>query len=170
MKKHIVTGMWVAAALTLSFLSTAFGAPCDAPEYHQFDFWIGTWNVYRPDGKLVGVNRIEREYDGCVVHEHYRSQGAFHGESLNVYDAGRHSWHQTWVDNQGTLLLLEGGIEKGSMVLYGRTTSVDGKVTAQRITWTPNADGSVRQLWESSEDSVQWKTVFDGHYVRQAAK
>ncbi len=33
------------------------------------------------------------------------------------------------------------------------------------ITWTPNADGSVRQHWETSEDGKTWKTAFDGLYT-----
>ena len=35
----------------------------------------------------------------------------------------------------------------------------------ERITWTPNADGSVRQHWETStDDGKTWKTSFDGLY------
>jgi hypothetical protein len=55
------------------------------------------------------------------------------------------------------------------MVMEGATTAVDGKVTRHRITWTPNADGSVRQHWQSTDDAGRWTTVFDGRYVRAAA-
>jgi hypothetical protein len=38
----------------------------------------------------------------------------------------------------------------------------------QRITWAPQADGSVRQLWESSKDGGRtWSTAFDGKYVKK---
>jgi hypothetical protein len=36
----------------------------------------------------------------------------------------------------------------------------------QRITWTPNADGSVRQLWETADSKGAWSVVFDGTYTK----
>jgi hypothetical protein len=63
-------------------------------------------------------------------------------------------------------LLLEGGIREGRMVLEGQTTGADRKVTRHRITWTPNADGSVRQLWESTDPDGAWAVAFDGTYTR----
>jgi hypothetical protein len=37
-----------------------------------------------------------------------------------------------------------------------------------RITWSREADGTVRQVWEQSADAKSWTTVFDGRYVRRA--
>jgi len=148
--------------------SRADAGPCDTVEHRAFDFWLGDWQVHTPDGKLAGENLVESRYDSCVVHEQYTSaSGKYRGESLNIYDASRKVWHQTWVDNSGLLLVLEGSMQQGKMVLEGETTSDDGTVTKQRITWTPNADGSVRQLWESSDAAGQWATVFDGLYTHK---
>jgi hypothetical protein len=155
------------AALLALTAASALAGPCDSPEHRQFDFWLGSWNVHTPNGKLAGVNRIEREYDGCVLHERYSTERGYQGESLNSYDPGRKVWHQTWVDNQGTLLLLEGGMRSGSMVLEGQSTAADGQLTRHRISWTPNADGSVRQHWESTDAKGQWSTAFDGRYTRK---
>lgn len=145
----------------------AAAAPCDAGEHRQFDFWLGDWEVRTPDGKLAGTNRIEREYGGCVLHERYTTGGSYSGESLNVYDAGRRVWHQTWVDTSGTLLLLEGGLRDGSMVLEGRTVGADAQTTKHRITWTPSPDGTVRQFWESTDAQGRWIPAFDGLYKRK---
>ncbi len=142
--------------------------PCDGPEFRQFDFWLGTWKVHKTDGTVAGRNRIEREYDGCVVHEHYSTPRGYSGESLNVYDASRKVWHQSWVDNAGLLLLLEGRLEDKSMVMEGQTSAADGQSTRHRITWTPNADGTVRQLWESTDAKGQWTVAFDGLYKKGA--
>ncbi|MEO7338154.1 MAG: hypothetical protein ABIV63_16395, partial [Caldimonas sp.] len=90
----------------------------------------------------------------------------YSGESLNAYDASRKVWHQTWVDSSGTLLVLEGGLRGGSMVLEGQGASADG-VIKHRITWTPNADGSVRKFWESTDAKGQWHTAFDGTYTKK---
>ena len=155
------------AALLASSITAQTPAPCNQAEYKQFDFWLGEWQVHTPTGKLAGTNRIEREYEGCVIHERYTGAKTYRGESLNTYDPGRKVWHQTWVDNEGTLLLLEGGMHDKSMVLEGPSVYASGKSTQQRITWTPNADGSVRQLWEASDGSGKWTTVFDGQYTHK---
>lgn len=161
---------WLALVMVLGTASAAGQAPppaCGGPEHGAFDFWLGEWNVQGVQGRVVGTNRITREHGGCVVHEHYDTGRGYSGESFNVYDASRKVWHQSWVDSSGLLLLLEGGLRDGAMVLEGRTTGADGRVTKHRISWTPNADGSVRQLWESTDAHDAWQVAFDGKYIRQ---
>jgi hypothetical protein len=150
-----------------SIATHAPNAACDDPSYRQFDFWLGQWQVHTPDGKLAGTNGITREYDGCVLHERYTTPRGYSGESLNMYDAARKMWHQTWVDNEGTLLLLEGRLIDGRMRMEGQITEGNGKITRHRITWTPNSDGSIRQLWESTDSKGQWITAFDGRYTKR---
>ncbi len=139
----------------------------DQPPQRSFDFWLGQWEVRTPDGKLAGTNQITSEYNGHVIHERYSTAGGYSGESLNIFDSSRKLWHQTWVDTQGTLLVLEGGFHDGKMVLEGQTVDSKGSTAKQRISWTPNADGSVRQLWESTDGNGKWSVVFDGLYKRK---
>jgi hypothetical protein len=148
--------------------SADIAATCEGAEYKAFDFWLGEWDVYTTAGKLAGSSRIERGYAGCVIHENYSNARGYRGESLNMYDARRKVWHQTWVDNSGLLLKIEGGIRDGSMVLEGTLLNKEGKPTKQRITWTPNPGGTVRQHWESADSAGVWSTVFDGEYRRSA--
>jgi hypothetical protein len=159
----------LAALLATAPAAAAAAGACDGPEFRQFDFWVGDWEVFGTDGKLAGVNQITREYGGCVIHEHYSTSRGYAGESLNIYDAGRKVWHQSWVDSSGTLLLLDGGLQGRDMVLEGNLTDARGAVTRQRITWTPNADGTVRQLWQAADAKGEWTVLFDGTY-RRAAK
>ncbi len=142
-------------------------APCSHPEYRQFDFWVGDWDVYTPTGRKAGRNTITVEYGGCVLHERYQTPGTYRGESLNTYDPVRRRWHQTWVDNAGTLLQLDGIWDGAVMELSGTLPNKDGSVTHQRIRWSRNRDGSVRQLWEQSADEESWQAVFDGEYHRR---
>lgn len=144
-------------------------APCESPEHRAFDFWIGSWEVFTPDGNRAGTNAITPVMGGCVLHERYDGAQGYHGESFNVYDASRGVWHQTWVDTGGLLLVLEGGIRDGAMVLEGQTRDARGAVTQHRISWSVLADdGSrVRQHWEQSTDGGEtWTTGFDGEYRR----
>lgn len=161
-------------AITAGLAFTATGqaappAPCASAEHRQFDFWLGDWQVHTPAGKLAGLNRITREYGGCVIHERYATGRGYSGESLNAYDAARKLWHQTWVDDSGLLLTLEGNWNGKSMVLEGMAPDAKGVLTKQRITWTPNADGSVQQLWESADEKGQWTVAFDGRYTKKAS-
>jgi hypothetical protein len=143
-------------------------APCAAPEYRQFDFWAGTWNVFDPSGLHVGTNTIERTLGGCVLHEQWTSARGHRGFSYNTYDRTSGRWHQTWVDDGGNLLLIDGGLAGKAMIMRGTTTTAQGATVLNRITWTPVAADSVRQLWETStDDGKTWSVAFDGMYVRQ---
>ena len=42
---------------------------CTAAEFHQFDFWVGDWEVTSPQGKAAGSNHIESVLDGCAISE-----------------------------------------------------------------------------------------------------
>jgi len=138
---------------------------CSAPEYRQFDFWLGEWDV--SDQRVErekAFNRITSIHGGCVVLEEFEAPASrFSGTSLNFYDRKSAQWHQTWIDNHGQPLFLAGGLVEDRMVLI----SDADKMPIQRIAWTPNKDGSVRQHWESSEDGATWKTAFDGLYVKR---
>ena len=173
--RYAFTGMG-AAATTLAFLllgaaTTHAQQPaqqpptCDTPEHRAFDFWIGEWDVTNPRGNVAGTNRIEPILNGCVLQENWTGAGGSIGHSFNIYDRSSGRWHQTWVDNSGLLLQLSGGLVDGAMVLSSDPAAGNA---LQRITWTPNADGSVRQHWESSSDGGgTWTTVFDGLYRRR---
>lgn len=157
------------AALALAAASSTHAAGCDTPEHRAFDFWLGEWAVHGPAGRLAGTNSIRKEHGGCVVHERYATDRGYSGESLNAWDGKRQVWHQTWVDSNGLVLLLEGGVVGGAMVLEGDSRATDGTVSRQRITWAPQADGSVRQHWQARRGTGDWSTVFDGRYARKPA-
>jgi hypothetical protein len=143
--------------------------PCSDPAYHQFDFWIGSWDVTQ-GGKPAGTNTITSELAGCALFESWLSaNGRTAGRSINYYDADRKSWHQTWIDNSGQPLTLEGTFAQGKMVMRGQRPLPNGKGLLQhRITWTPLASGEVRQLWESSTDNGKsWSVQFDGLYRKR---
>lgn len=142
---------------------------CAAEEHRQFDFWIGAWDVFDPDGRQIGMNVITMDLNGCVLHESWQSLTSLHrGHSYNIYDRTADGWHQTWVDNTGLLLQLDGELVDGRMVMEGVTRGPDGQETLNRITWTPRDDGTVQQLWEMSDDGGEsWRVAFDGRYVRR---
>ena len=157
------------AAFTFAIAASAQDAkpaPCGAPEYRQFDFWLGDWEVRGPGGKIAGGNTIASTHGGCVVLESWKGMGGVTGSSFNVYDPARKQWRQTWVDSTGGILDLEGTFADGRMVLASKPRSASEAIN--RITWQRLPDGRVRQLWETSSDgAVTWKTSFDGYYTRK---
>src|SRR3982750_424815 len=97
-------------ALNSPLLQQPKSTSCAAPEYRQFDFWLGDWDVFDfndPNTRVARV-QVERMLDGCVVRESYTDNNGLQGQSLSTFDIGRKLWHQTWVTNRGQLLLLDG--------------------------------------------------------------
>ncbi len=170
---RFVTGVGVAVAsiFLLAGGTAAQAAPntCEAAEHAQFDFWVGEWQVTNPQGGAAGTNRIEKVLNGCALHESWVGASGNVGHSYNAYDRSRGVWHQTWVDNAGQILQLDGSFDAGRMVLQGETVRADGQAVLHRITWSV-MDGDpdrVRQLWESSGDGGEtWSVAFDGRYLR----
>ena len=158
-----------AAAQEMDDNSPAPAKLCNSSEYRQFDFWIGQWSV-TSDGQPAGTNSIHWIHGGCALQENWQGsgEGGISGTSFNIYDQATGRWHQTWVDDSGTLLQLDGGLIDGVMVLSGQRPARDGTgMTQHRISWTPNPDGSVRQLWEASKDEGgSWTVLFDGLYIK----
>jgi hypothetical protein len=135
---------------------------------HDFDFWVGEWEVLGPEGRAVGTSSITALFGTGAIAEHWRGAGGIEGRSLNAYDRSDGRWHQTWLDSSGGVLFLEGSLVDGAMVLSGAAPGEDPDVSQpQRITWTPEPDG-VRQHWQTrlddGDDDAGWTTVFDGHY------
>lgn len=153
--------------LVLSFVPWLGGQVPTAPsETHDFDFWLGDWEVTQPNGTVAGHSVIESILDGRAIKESYQTPGRYRGQSLNIYNAPAKRWEQYWVDNTGLALHLTGGLNAaGEMVLQGDRLDAEGKTVTDRITWRNNGDGTVQQRWESSEDGgATWALAFDGHY------
>lgn len=139
-------------------------ADCSAAEHHQFDFWIGEWTV-NVAGKPAGVNRIESAMKGCAIVEHWTSARGGRGTSLNFYDRATKQWSQAWMDEGGNALHLRGGLVDGRMLMSSAPRDGQGG-RLQRITWSKNTDGTIRQVWESSIDAgKRWTVAFDGTYT-----
>lgn len=108
--------------MTLSAYA-ASSKPCVASEYRQFDFWVGDWDAFDVGSPTrVARTQVSRLLDGCVVREEYEGTNGLKGQSFSIYDASRRLWHQSWVTNRGQLLVIEGKMESGEMVLSGSIT------------------------------------------------
>ncbi len=142
--------------------------PCAEGPFRAFDYWLGTWAVYHPEGERIGTNTISIVSEGCALLERWESAEGPAGMSLNHYDPARERWEQLWIGGGGLILRLAGGIEDGVMVLTAtEARETDRGTVVDRISWI-REDGAVRQLWEVSSDGGEsWRTAFEGIYRRE---
>ena len=148
------------------------GAPasnCASAEYRQFDFWVGSWDVYPTGGtQLVAHSLIESVYNGCGVRENWmplKTQNS--GGSLSIYVVAEKVWRQTWIDSSGARVDFKGGLIGKAMVLegYWQDFVAPGKGALIRMTYSLASDHSVRQFGEASEDNGKsWQSSFDFTY------
>ena len=167
---YVTLALLVASAAPGAAQQPVAVLPCTENGYNQFDFWVGTWIVTLPNGRTAGTNRITKEMGGCVLHERWSGAGGVIGESFSTYVPASRSWHQTWVDNSGTLILLDGEAVGDTIRLRSADSDPTGVETRQEVQWYPldARRDTVRQLWRISRDGGNtWIVVFDGRYARQ---
>ena len=156
----MIKGFAAIGILSLGLQPQLPQSPCATAEHHQFDFWIGDWEVVAPNGNVLGHSRITSTSKGCAIDENWSGAGGGNGRSLNTYDGRDKRWHQFWVGGDGTILRLAGTFADDVMTLADE---------ANRIRFAKNADGTVRQTWEvSKDDGKTWQMTFDGKYVRSS--
>lgn len=163
--------MTICAALLATSAASAQTPPpaCTSDIHDDFDFWVGEWNVYAPDdGPYQGQNIITKVNGGCLILEDWSGASGSTGDSMNYYDPFAQAWRQVWV-SAGAVIDYTGGLdETGSMALTGEIFYPANGVRAPfRGSWTPQADGSVRQHFEQQGSNGAWAVWFTGIYVRQ---
>lgn len=137
---------------------------CSAAEHHALDFWIGEWDAYRADNNhLSGRSSITSSDGGCVVNEHWTSVGApfsYSGRSLNTFNTSGGHWEQYWADSTGARVYFVGGVIAGGVVQMSTPapspSGPNGAMQWARVTFTPNADGTVTQQGDTSADGQTW--------------
>ncbi|MEQ3655728.1 MAG: hypothetical protein ABNH00_07685 [Dokdonia sp.] len=142
---------------------------CCAQGQNDFDFWIGEWEVTNPQGKVEGYNTIDKLFDTCILREVFTdAEGTYVGSSNNFYDQELEQWQQIWVYADGRTLFLTGNRIGNQMVLKSPPKkNAAGVIEQDIITWTANANGSVRQLWEHTFDGGNTQIYFDGLYRKK---
>ena len=146
--------------------------PCATqPVYRQFDFWIGSWDVYGLNGQKAGESKIELILDSCIILENWTSaKGGYAGKSFNTYNSSSKQWQQTWVDNMGgSTEYLEGKFEDKKMVFATSPFNFSkDTIAVRRLTFHNLGIDKVRQHGEISKDgAVTWRTEYDLEYRRR---
>jgi len=140
---------------------------CTAPEYRQFDYWLGEWDV-QANGKKIARSSIQLILDDCVIFENYEALRGYSGKSFSIYDAAHKRWEQRYVDTTGAFHeWTAGGLQNGVMTfIWNRTRN--GQKTLGRMTYTKEGPDRVRQILEDSTDEGKtWTRTYNGLYIRR---
>jgi len=161
------------SALSLSappLLAQVKPVDCTTSAVHrQFDFWVGEWEVTDFTSKgHVGESRVTGILKGCVLLEEWTGAQGGNGKSLNFVNLSTGKWEQQWTMDTGNSAHYVGGMRGGAMVVEGENITPAGKKNLSRMTFTPQADGTVRQMGEGSDDGGKtWRKTFDFLYRRK---
>jgi ketosteroid isomerase-like protein len=148
-------------------ISSYSQSPCSHEKFRAFDFWIGEWKVLDQDGNYVGQNKIEVILDSCVILENWKGAGKSVGKSFNHYDFTTKQWKQKWVDNFGSNLEFTGQVKNDTAIYYCKSLNPRSNSTIyNKMMIAKVSDSEVHQVWEQSEDSINWSVVFDGQYLK----
>ena len=143
--------------------------PSRHPEYRQFDFWVGDWDVYGVSGALSGHNRVDLILGNCVIAENWTSSFGGEGKSFSKYNPNLKRWEQYWVDETGDTTFFYGQRE-GENLVFHSSTPVQSGPTERRLTFTPVSPDRVRQFSQMSSDGGKtWQTEYDLMYVHHGA-
>lgn len=139
---------------------------CAGPLHREFDFWLGTWEVFERGSATKSADvRVTAELDGCVIREAYEDPNGLRGVSLSSYDTTAGEWQQTWITNRAQLLVIRGHRD-GQMLAFTGWIRESATETLVRATWAPDGDG-VRETAERSTDGGRtWRPWFDLSFRR----
>lgn len=157
------------AEAVVSATDQAACATAQSP-YRDFDFWIGSWDVYDvTSNDLVGSNTISRLAGGCLLLEQWRGVLGNTGTSMNFHDPLQGAWRQVW-QSEGVFIDYQGELDDDGVMRLQGTISYHktGKTAPFRGSWQLQQDGSVLQILQQYHaETSQWSGWFSGIYRRR---
>jgi tetratricopeptide (TPR) repeat protein len=144
--------------------------PCMySAEARQFDFFVGVWEAFNPQGRKDGTSVIQSVASGCGVLENWKGTIGGEGKSLNFYDPQAGKWFQYWIGANGAPLRYSGVYRDGAIRYEGEPSAQNGKRIMTRLTFFKVDANTVRQLAEqSSDEGKTWTINYDYKYVRRS--
>lgn len=176
---HVVAAILAGTAAGAASSQPPAALPCAGPEYRQLDFWVGDWDLEfaNANGTLGRAqNRITRdEHGACVIAEHFRYPNAaagqdYTGASFSMFDPQTRRWRQMWVENGGSLYVLEGGPVTGQRHVFElRTVEPRGTpARTMRMIWEDVTPAGLTWRWQAQQADGSWNDAWVIRYRRRA--
>lgn len=148
-----------------------------APENKRLEFWAGDWEA---SGKLLvnakeekwvdnkATNKLRWILGGQVIHEDF-SDGTLVGQSWTRWVPEKKAYEQTWVDNMGSLLRLEGDFKGDDLVLFEKPADPKAKVRHRMVFSSIQKDSFQWSYDFTTDDGNSWKSQWQLSYKRRKA-
>jgi hypothetical protein len=140
---------------------------CDAPEYHQMDFVLGSWEASNKDKKIADVTIERTSTSSCGLMEAWRSVRGGGGNGLFAYSPAGKGWQYMWVPSSGRPEWLDGGKPTANQneIEFNETqTAADGTSHQSHWTLTKMPDGRIREFEVSVPDG---KTISELYWTKK---
>lgn len=144
--------------------------PCSTePHSHDFDFWIGEWNVYQTGTKtLVGHSVVQSISGGCGILENWTSIKGNTGKSINYYNPATGKWEQDWIGSGGGPQRYLNGVYEDSVMHFTYESTLKNKSVKGNFKFYNIDKNTVRQYQDANNDDAKTVTVsYDFTYVRK---
>ncbi|MEE8583429.1 MAG: hypothetical protein V3T83_01115, partial [Acidobacteriota bacterium] len=178
MPAYSLTQLGLAVFCLFSMAGSAWGAASDSPspcpelEAHQFDYWIGDWEVVnkfiQDDGSWQvqgrATNRVYPVLDGCAIIEHWEGalgQRPLYGFSIRAFNPHSRQWDLllNWPSpNRPTFGKLQGVFTHGRGEFFSTRAGQDGKEMRIRYSFADIRPDAFRWDAARSEDGRNWFT------------
>lgn len=144
--------------------------PCSAePHTHDFDFWIGEWDVYQTGTKtIVGHSVVQSISGGCGILENWTATNGSSGKSINYYNPATGKWEQDWIGSGGAAQRYLNGLYKDNAMQFTYESMLKNKPITGNFKFYNIDKNTVRQYQDVNNDDGKTVTVsYDLTYVRQ---
>jgi hypothetical protein len=134
---------------------------CEAAEYRQMDFIVGTWEVSNKGQKSADVTLERTSASGCGLVETWHSVNGGGGNGLFGYSPAGKGWQYFWVPSSGQPSWLHEGkptANPNEMEFTLTRTQADGTSHESHWTLTKTADDHIREL---SVNTADGKTEYE---------
>lgn len=137
----------------------------DKAPYNDFDFVVGVWDFFTPDGTKIGTQEYKKREQGCLIVEEWKMKNGGTGLGISYVDPNTGLWRQIWmspmfhIDYSGKLK------GEGHMVLEGTLFYNNSlKKSPVRGVWEKQSDGSIKQEFlVLNQQSNRWEILFRGY-------
>lgn len=142
--------------------------PClNSEKAKQFDFWVGEWDV-QVNGQTVGLNVIEKQQQGCLIVENWKSNGGQSGKGINFFNPILGTWRQSYMSSNQTIWEMTGEYKEGAMRYTGHVYAPNGQTVMTRVTFFNLEPNRLRHTEDDSRDGGKtWTTTWDAIYIRR---
>jgi len=143
--------------------------PCSTePHTHDFDFWIGEWDVYQTGTKtIVGHSVVQSISGGCGILENWTATNGGSGKSINYYNSATGKWEQDWIGSGGGAQRYLNGIYKDSTMQFTYESTLKNKPVTGNFKFYNIDKNTIRQYQDVNNDDGKTVTMsYDLTYVR----